>query len=94
MLREKEHQATSGLAFLLLGLVLLVGSIYGMISAFQAERAPLGVAMTVLVVLIAIGFGGLFTVNPNEAKVLTLFGRYVGTVREAGLWFANPFFAK
>jgi regulator of protease activity HflC (stomatin/prohibitin superfamily) len=37
---------------------------------------------------------GLFTVNPNEAKVLTLFGRYVGTVRDAGLWFANPFYAK
>jgi regulator of protease activity HflC (stomatin/prohibitin superfamily) len=33
-------------------------------------------------------------VNPNDAKVLTLFGRYIGTVREAGLWFANPFYAK
>ena len=39
-------------------------------------------------------FAGLFTVNPNEGRVLTLFGKYVGTVREAGLWFANPFYAK
>jgi regulator of protease activity HflC (stomatin/prohibitin superfamily) len=52
------------------------------------------VAATILVVVVSIGFGGLFTVNPNEARVLTLFGRYVGTVRDAGLWFANPFYAK
>jgi regulator of protease activity HflC (stomatin/prohibitin superfamily) len=37
---------------------------------------------------------GLFTVNPNEAKVLQLFGKYVGTVKEAGFHWANPFFKK
>jgi regulator of protease activity HflC (stomatin/prohibitin superfamily) len=37
---------------------------------------------------------GLFTVQPNDAKVLTLFGKYVGTVREQGLWWANPFYVK
>jgi regulator of protease activity HflC (stomatin/prohibitin superfamily) len=39
-------------------------------------------------------FAGLFVVNPNEGKVLQLFGRYVGTVRHQGLWFANPFLSK
>jgi regulator of protease activity HflC (stomatin/prohibitin superfamily) len=94
MLREKEHRATNGLLFLLVGLVMLVVSILGLISAAQAERPVIAVAWAVLLVLIFIGFGGLFTVNPNEGRVLTLFGRYVGTVREAGLWFANPFYAK
>ena len=37
---------------------------------------------------------GLFMVQPNEAKVMTLFGSYSGTVREAGLRWANPFLAK
>jgi regulator of protease activity HflC (stomatin/prohibitin superfamily) len=37
---------------------------------------------------------GLFVVNPNEAKVLQLFGKYVGTARQPGLRFANPFFTK
>jgi len=37
---------------------------------------------------------GVFLVNPNEAKVLQLFGRYVGTVHEAGLKWANPFYTK
>jgi regulator of protease activity HflC (stomatin/prohibitin superfamily) len=94
MLREKEHRATNGLAFLLIGLVLLVASIMGLINAATAERPVVAVAFTVLVGLISLGFGGLFTVNPNEGRVLTLFGKYIGTVREAGLWFANPFYAK
>ena len=47
-------------------------------------------------VRIACVFGliGLFTVSPNEAKVLQLFGSYKGTVREPGLRWVNPFFTK
>ena len=40
------------------------------------------------------GLIGLFTVSPNEAKVLQLFGNYKGTVREPGLRWVNPFFTK
>jgi regulator of protease activity HflC (stomatin/prohibitin superfamily) len=94
MLREKEHHAPNGLVVLLALLAVLAGSIYGLISAATADRAPLAITFAVTVALISVGFGGLFTVNPNEGRVLTLFGKYVGTVREAGLWFANPFYAK
>ncbi len=41
-----------------------------------------------------IGLIGLFTVSPNEAKVLQLFGNYKGTVREPGLRWVNPFYTK
>lgn len=37
---------------------------------------------------------GFFVVQPNEARVLVLFGRYIGSVREAGFWWANPFATK
>jgi regulator of protease activity HflC (stomatin/prohibitin superfamily) len=37
---------------------------------------------------------GLFMVNPNEARVLQLFGKYVGTARTPGLRYANPFYSK
>ena len=94
MLREKEHRAANGLAFLLIGLAVLVVSILGLINAARAERPGLAGAFAILVGFVSLAFGGLFTVNPNEGRVLTLFGRYVGTVREAGLWFANPFYAK
>jgi regulator of protease activity HflC (stomatin/prohibitin superfamily) len=38
--------------------------------------------------------GGLFIVNPNEAKVMQLFGAYAGTAKTAGLSWANPFYMK
>jgi regulator of protease activity HflC (stomatin/prohibitin superfamily) len=47
-----------------------------------------------LLVASLFGYAGLFTVAPNEAKTLTLFGTYKGTVHDTGLWFANPFMAK
>jgi len=94
MLKEKEHRATNGLFVLLIGLAMLVVSIIGLIGAASAERAAGAIAWSVLLVVTCFAFGGLFTVNPNDAKVMTLFGRYIGSVREAGLWFANPFYAK
>jgi len=94
MFREKEHRATNGLAFLLLGLVMIGAGIFGLVGAAQAERPGMFAGVGLFMVLVFVSFAGLFTVNPNEARVLTLFGKYIGTVREAGLWFANPFFAK
>ena len=39
-------------------------------------------------------FKGFFTLEPNEASVLTLFGKYTGTVREQGFWWVNPLNSK
>jgi regulator of protease activity HflC (stomatin/prohibitin superfamily) len=41
-----------------------------------------------------IGFGGYFTLQPNEARVLILFGPYKGTVRRSGFYWANPFYSR
>jgi regulator of protease activity HflC (stomatin/prohibitin superfamily) len=46
-----------------------------------------------LVIAAAIAMGGFFTLQPNEARVLILFGAYKGTVRASGFWWANPFYA-
>jgi len=94
MFREKEQRATNGLLVLLVAIVLLVVSVIGIIGAANAEQGLAAAAWAVLLAATIIACAGLFTVNPNEAKVLTLFGKYIGTVRQAGLWFANPFFAK
>jgi regulator of protease activity HflC (stomatin/prohibitin superfamily) len=48
---------------------------------------PLAIAGVVM-------FFGHFTLQPNEARVLTLFGTYVGTVRESGFFWTNPFMTK
>jgi regulator of protease activity HflC (stomatin/prohibitin superfamily) len=94
MLREKELKATNGLLVLVVGLAMLIVSIVGLVGAANAEAAGRAIAWGVLLTLSIVAFSGLFTVNPNEGRVLTLFGRYMGTVREAGLFFANPFYMK
>ncbi|MCC5943779.1 MAG: SPFH domain-containing protein [Bernardetiaceae bacterium] len=48
------------------------------------------ISLIVLIVIVA----GFFIVNPNNSKVLTLFGKYVGTVKENGFYWANPFYLK
>ncbi|MCX6539504.1 MAG: SPFH domain-containing protein [Acidobacteria bacterium] len=95
MIREIERSAISGWVALPVLLVVLVGSTFGFINAVQE---PISVWMIVFWVLVwVIDFTlltGLFVINPNEAKVLQLFGRYVGTVKVPGLRWANPFFTK
>ena len=56
--------------------------------------AALAAAAIVLLVVMLILFMGFFMVHPNQAKVLQLFGTYVGSVRETGLRWANPFYSK
>ncbi|MBV9802707.1 MAG: SPFH domain-containing protein [Solirubrobacterales bacterium] len=48
-------------------------------------------AGAVLLTIAAGGLGGVVVVQPNESRVLTLFGRYIGSVSEPGLWLCNPF---
>ncbi|MBM4160316.1 MAG: SPFH domain-containing protein [Ignavibacteria bacterium] len=63
---------------------------------FMAEnRAPEYLWIEIpLFILTMISFGGLFVVQPNEARVLVLFGKYIGSVRESGFHYANPFAVK
>jgi len=93
-LLEKRHNAASGGAMLLM-LLVLGAAIPVFAVATGAIKLP---AVAFLVVLAEAGvvaaLGGFFVVGPNEGVVLQLFGRYVGTVRDAGLRWANPFFAK
>ncbi len=94
MYREIPRRGTPGLVALLGFLALGGVAIERIISAARAEAGLLAVMWIVVLILAIIGLAGLFTVQPNDAKVLTLFGRYTGTVRDQGLWWANPFYVK
>lgn len=48
----------------------------------------------VIALALLLALGGFFVVQPNEARVLVFFGRYVGSATEAGFFFANPFAAR
>lgn len=99
MVREVERKLTSGLFMVLVLFLLTVGVIYGFVHALppqgqQPESIPAILAWVLGFLVVLLGWAGLFIVNPNEAKVLQLFGRYAGTVKDQGLWWANPFYTK
>ncbi|MBP7571420.1 MAG: SPFH domain-containing protein [Acidobacteria bacterium] len=97
MIREKEMTASSGWValWILLSLLVLLGVLIVM-EARQGPDASPWVVVLYSLVLSFVGFllAGLFIVNPNEAKVLQLFGRYVGTVKVQGFRWANPLYTK
>lgn len=97
MLKEKIVEAWNGIPVLLLLLSILVLSVAMMIwTARNAPRDLLGLLImfwTLVVLVDSLFLAGLFTVQPNQGVVLTLFGRYSGTVTAPGLRFANPFYA-
>jgi regulator of protease activity HflC (stomatin/prohibitin superfamily) len=94
MIREKEFAAVSGWAVVCLLLAGVAGSIWLLISGIRGEHTEWIISALVALAVQMVLAAGLFVVNPNEAKVLQLFGKYVGTARQPGLRFANPFFTK
>jgi hypothetical protein len=94
--RERPVSALSGWLFLCLNLALFalaVGLIFtGAAGAKHGEGNVLSILGGVgLFVVSCIAAGGFFTLQPNEAAVLILFGSYQGTVRDSGFFWTNPF---
>jgi regulator of protease activity HflC (stomatin/prohibitin superfamily) len=68
----------------------LIGAAIALIAA-ASESSVWGVVLSAIVAAGAgAGFAGLTVVNPNEAKVVTLFGVYHGSIKVAGFWWVNP----
>jgi regulator of protease activity HflC (stomatin/prohibitin superfamily) len=84
---EKHFKPISGYPIVLLALALIGGSIYAIVQT----ESPWFILGILTGVFLAIGF---FVVNPNESSVLVLFGKYVGTVKDNGFFWANPFYSK
>lgn len=94
MTREFIRRAAPGLPVLFALLVAILGGAWLIFSGVTGRSFGLALAGALLILVCLFMFAGLFTVEPNEAKVLQLFGTYKGTVRQQGLFFANPFFTK
>lgn len=90
----------AGIPMLILGVLLLLGSIPLLVfGALAAERAgsdalPLLIAMGLAMVSGILVVRGLVLVNPNHSKMVLLFGEYRGTLRSSGLHWVNPFTAR
>lgn len=84
---EKEKHPVSGYMMLIIVLALILGSLYVL---FVMEKL-ISIASLAIGIFLAIGF---LVVNPNQSSVLTLFGKYTGTVKKNGFFWVNPFYVK
>ena len=94
MFREIQRTVASGYLALFMLLAGCAAMLFWMVRAIQAEAVISIIVASVVLTVLGVCFAGLFIVNPNEARVLQLFGAYAGTCKTAGLRFANPFYTK
>jgi regulator of protease activity HflC (stomatin/prohibitin superfamily) len=90
---ERVISAVNGWPMLILNLGLGFGAVFilGFIAAPGSALQWIGLALALMGLLM---LGGYFTLQPNQARVLILFGAYKGTVRNSGFHWANPFYSR
>ena len=94
---EKRIRPVSGFAGLAVFIAILLVSCLAIISVCvidDVDDEVFGIILAISIILICLDCiltAGLKIVNPNEALVLSLFGRYKGTIYEPGFYFVNPF---
>jgi regulator of protease activity HflC (stomatin/prohibitin superfamily) len=98
--RERTVQVHNGWVMLVLLIVLLLADIAWFVFSIAAGVATQGhpfflflFPSIALMIALFISFSGFFTLQPNEARVLVLFGKYRGSVRESGFHWGNPFYS-
>jgi len=98
--QERTVRVFSGWPMLLIDMALLLGSIASLIYAIAAGAVHYGHPIWIMLILAVLGvilsiilMPGFFTLQPNEARVLVLFGDYRGTIRTSGFHWGNPFYA-
>lgn len=97
-LAEHASRSRAGVPVVVAAVVVAIASIAGIVAAIMflagGGTAALGVPLLVIAVLVLLGTifvsVGIYTVQPNQARVLTLFGDYRGSDRTPGLRWANP----
>ncbi len=88
MNNEKNFHPWSGYVFLIIIIAVIAGTAY---LVFTSENPAYLIIGIPLVIFLA---KGLFFIYPNGSRVLTLFGKYTGTVKRDGLFWVNPFFSR
>lgn len=88
-MKEKQARHLNGFLGLLLFLLAAAGGIFALAYGVDAS-SPLIAAGVILLIVALILMTGLTVVKPNESKVITFFGRYMGTIRSDGYWLITP----
>ncbi|MBV6852764.1 SPFH domain-containing protein [Xanthomonas campestris pv. mirabilis] len=95
-MKEKPIGSLPGIPVVLVAGAGLVGTSWVVLTMMADNSVTLGAFVAAVLVAAACIFmlAGLYTLEPNQAAVLSLFGKYVGTVKDAGLRWNVPFYAK
>ena len=93
-MKETPIRSLPGIPMLLALLAALLVGAWFALSGIRTEAIAQVIAGALLAVVAGFCLFGLYMVEPNQSAVVSLFGKYVGTVKENGLRWNNPFFAK
>lgn len=93
-MNEQPRKSGNGLIYFLSLILLLLVNIFAVIKSIDSGSMPVTAGLMLLIVLLAFLLMGVYTVEPNQSAVLSFFGKYVGTVKDQGLRWNNPLFAK
>ena len=93
-MKETPIRSLPGIPMLLALLAAMLVGAWFALSGIRTEAIAQVIAGALLAVVAGFCLFGLYMVEPNQSAVVSLFGKYVGTVKENGLRWNNPFFAK
>ncbi len=94
-IQEKEVFQVNGWLMVFIDLVAGGAALWYLLTHAVQNRFTLDMAAGLVVLaLVGLTFGGFFLIHPNESKVFTFLGNYIGSARQAGFHFANPFSVK
>ena len=91
---EKKANKTNGFMALFIVIALFALDVILLTTGIRTGNDSILYIFIPLVFISFLSFGGFMIVQPNESKVLMLFGKYTGTVRDSGFWWVNPFTVK
>jgi regulator of protease activity HflC (stomatin/prohibitin superfamily) len=94
MVREKQARALPGWLMLFMLVALLIFSVYAVILAAQTKQAAGVLFWSFVMGLDIFLLCGFIVVDPNDSKVVLLFGNYLGTIKQPGFWWMNPLCGK
>jgi regulator of protease activity HflC (stomatin/prohibitin superfamily) len=94
MIKEREVEPMSGWFALFTFFVVLASAIAAFVHGVTLHNPYWVVGAGVVLFFCLIGLFGFMVVNPNQSRVLVLFGSYIGSVKKPGFYYVNPFYSK
>jgi regulator of protease activity HflC (stomatin/prohibitin superfamily) len=90
---EKIIKPTSGYSALGIGVLTAMVAVYSVVQLVNDKTSWYGILFVLMLIVVIVILKGIIIVQPNHSRVLNFFGKYVGTVKDNGLFFVNPLYS-